>query len=159
MLQKSVSYCFFLLIFASAIVPLYSPRDTDPLFHTSQRLMAADGGILDPLNPVNGYREAVQTGITVLDRETNLTTDKSTYSPGEWVEIEAMSRTNDMNGSLEWYLESPIGEVAFGFNSSHQDVFKDPTFDDISIPSSNSTLSIQGTLGIKLATPPIPEDN
>lgn len=89
------------------------------------------GGL--PLNTIDGSKSTFQTGIVVSDGVTNLTTDKETYSPGDWVEIEADSRTNDMNGSLEWYLESPVGEVAFGFNSSYQDIFKDPSFDNNSV--------------------------
>ena len=62
---------------------------------------------------------------------TTLTTDADTYAPGDWVTITADSNTDDMNGSLEWQVESPIGEVTFDFNSLYQDVFTDPSFDDI----------------------------
>ncbi len=65
---------------------------------------------------------------------TTLTTDADTYAPGDWVTITADSNTDDMNGSLEWRVESPISEVTFDFNSYYQDVFMDPLFNDIGIP-------------------------
>jgi len=65
---------------------------------------------------------------------TTLTTDADSYSPGDWVTITADSNTDDMNGSLEWRVESPISEVSFDFNSFYQDVFIDPEFNDIGIP-------------------------
>ncbi|MHA2282586.1 MAG: hypothetical protein ACXAC5_17230 [Promethearchaeota archaeon] len=65
---------------------------------------------------------------------TTLTTDADTYAPGDWVTITADSNTDDMNGSLEWRVESPISEVTFDFNSLYQDVFTDPKFNEIGLP-------------------------
>ena len=65
---------------------------------------------------------------------TTLTTDADTYAPGDWVTITADSNTDDMNGSLEWRVESPISEVTFDFNSLYQDVFTDPKFNEIDLP-------------------------
>jgi len=70
----------------------------------------------------------------VISGFTNLTTDADSYAPGDWVTITAESNTDEMNGSLEWRLESPIRESAFDFNSFYQDVFDDPEFDNDSIP-------------------------
>ena len=78
---------------------------------------------------------SMQLGSTITVGRTTLTTDKDTYSPGDWVTITADSSTNDMNGSLEWRLESPIGEIPFDFYSDYQDVFIDPWFDGDSLPS------------------------
>ncbi|MFW9778587.1 MAG: hypothetical protein ACFFE8_07000 [Candidatus Heimdallarchaeota archaeon] len=150
MFRKPISLLFILLILATLIIPLYSLILPDTLSHSSQRLMASNGRSDVPLNTIAGSRNALQAGIVVSDGETNLTTDKKRYSPGDWVEIEANSRTNDMNGSLEWYLESPVGEVAFGFNSSYQDIFQDPLFDNNAIPdwaTVNWTGAIEATNG------------
>lgn len=65
--------------------------------------------------------------------KTNITTDKDTYAPGEWMTITAESNSDEMNGSLEWQLESPIGEVAFDFYSDFQNIFEDPTFDNTTV--------------------------
>ncbi|MFX1516828.1 MAG: hypothetical protein ACFFC6_10985, partial [Promethearchaeota archaeon] len=73
-------------------------------------------------------------GIEKISGNTTLKTDKDSYAPGEWVEITAESITAEMNGSLEWQLESPISEVTFDFESNFQDIFEDRTFDDINIP-------------------------
>ncbi|NHJ00934.1 MAG: hypothetical protein EAX86_02280 [Candidatus Heimdallarchaeota archaeon] len=77
----------------------------------------------------------LQIGSTITVGRTTLTTDEDTYSPGDWVTISAESSTDDMNGSLEWRLESPIEEVAFDFYSDYQDVFSDPSFDGPGLPS------------------------
>ena len=69
----------------------------------------------------------------VISGLTTLTTDADTYAPGDWVTITAESNTDDMNGSLEWRVESPISEVAFDFYSYYQDVFSDPEFNDLGI--------------------------
>ncbi len=69
----------------------------------------------------------------VIDGNTTLQTDKDSYVPGEWVTITANSSSNEMNGSLEWQLESPISEVAFDF-SEYKDIFKDPSFDNPIVP-------------------------
>lgn len=73
-------------------------------------------------------------GLKVTDGTTTLETDKDTYSPGETAIITAEGTTAEMNGSLEWQLESPIEEVAFDFKSRYQEIFQDPSFDDPSIP-------------------------
>lgn len=76
-----------------------------------------------------------KVGTTITDGNTTLQTDKDTYAPGDELIITAEGSTDEMNGSLEWQLESPISEVAFDFYSDFQDdIFKDPLFDDISIP-------------------------
>ncbi len=69
----------------------------------------------------------------IIDGNTTLQTDKDSYTPGEWVTITANSTSDEMNGSLEWQLESPINEIAFDF-SEYQDIFKDPSFDNPLIP-------------------------
>ena len=48
---------------------------------------------------------------------TTLTTDADSYAPGDWLTVTADSNTDDMNGSLEWRVESPTGDVAFDFHS------------------------------------------
>lgn len=73
-------------------------------------------------------------GELIVEGETNVTTDKEKYNPGESVTITADSRYNDMNGSLEWRLESPIGEIPFDFYSDLQKIFQDPNFNIPSIP-------------------------
>ncbi len=65
----------------------------------------------------------------VTSGPTTLTTDADTYAPGDWVTITAESNTDDMNGSLEWRVESPISEVSFDFKSYYQDVFVNPEFE------------------------------
>ncbi|MHA1992991.1 MAG: hypothetical protein ACW97Z_00455 [Candidatus Hodarchaeales archaeon] len=71
----------------------------------------------------------LKTVSQVTNGRTTLTTDADKYAPGDWVTITAESGTDEMNGSLEWRLESPISEVSFDFNSYYQDVFTDPNFD------------------------------
>jgi len=75
-----------------------------------------------------------QVGSTIIDGKTTLQTDKDTYVPGEELIITAESSTDEMNGSLEWQLESPISEVAFDFNSDFQNIFEDRFFNDPAIP-------------------------
>jgi hypothetical protein len=75
-----------------------------------------------------------KTGSQITSGETTLKTDKDSYAPGELVEITAESTTTEMNGSLEWSLESPISEVAFDFSSDFQDIFEDRFFEDPTIP-------------------------
>ena len=75
-----------------------------------------------------------QFGTEITSGNTTLKIDKDTYVPGEWVEITAESITAEMNGSLEWQLESPISEVVFDFESDFQDIFEDRTFDNPNIP-------------------------
>ncbi|MHA1941040.1 MAG: hypothetical protein ACW97P_04880 [Candidatus Hodarchaeales archaeon] len=70
---------------------------------------------------------------------TTLTSNADTYTPGDWVTITAESNTDEMNGSLEWRLESPIEEYSFDFNSFYQDVFSDPEFNNDLIPDWNNT--------------------
>lgn len=75
-----------------------------------------------------------KTGSQITSGKTTLETDKDNYAPGEWVEISAESTTSEMNGSLEWSLESPISEVAFDFSSEFQDIFEDRFFNDPAVP-------------------------
>ncbi|MFX0182175.1 MAG: hypothetical protein ACFE95_03745 [Candidatus Hodarchaeota archaeon] len=75
-----------------------------------------------------------QVGSIIIDGKTTLQTDKDTYAPGEELIVTAESSTDEMNGSLEWQLESPISEVVFDFSSNFQDIFENSTFDDSSIP-------------------------
>ncbi len=65
----------------------------------------------------------------VTSGRTTLTTDADSYAPGDWVTVTAEGDTDEMNGSLEWRLESPVSEVSFDFESYYQDVFTDPNFD------------------------------
>ncbi|MFX0051982.1 MAG: hypothetical protein ACFE8U_11895 [Candidatus Hermodarchaeota archaeon] len=73
-------------------------------------------------------------GSTIIDGNTTLQTDKEKYAPGDELVIDVGSFTNEMNGSLEWWLESPISEVAFDFYSDLLKIFEDSSFDDSSIP-------------------------
>ncbi len=77
---------------------------------------------------------SAKIGNSIIDGETNLSTDKDTYAPGETLTITAESKTNDMNGSLEWRLESPIGEIPFDFYSDLQYNFEDPDFNNPAVP-------------------------
>ncbi len=77
----------------------------------------------------SGYSPNYKIGSQVTSGRTTLTTDADTYAPGDWVTITAESDTDEMNGSLEWRVESPISEVSFDFKSYYQDVFVDPEFD------------------------------
>ena len=77
----------------------------------------------------NDYQPNYKTFSQVTSGRTTLTTDADTYAPGDWVTITAESDTDEMNGSLEWRVESPIKEVSFDFNSYYQDVFTDPEFE------------------------------
>lgn len=85
----------------------------------------------------------------VISGKTTLSTDKESYAPGEWATITAESTTDEMNGSLEWQLESPIGEVAFDFYSIFQDIFEDRFFNDPAIPdwTNEGFYSIEATSG------------
>ncbi len=84
---------------------------------------------------------SAKIGNYIIDGETNLSTDKDTYAPGETLTVTAESKTNDMNGSLEWRLESPIGEIPFDFYSDLQYNFVDPDFNNPTIPDwTNSTI-------------------
>jgi hypothetical protein len=84
---------------------------------------------------------SAKIGNSIIDGETNLSTDKDTYAPGETLTITAESKTNDMNGSLEWQLESPIGEIPFDFYSDLQHNFEDPHFNNPTVPDwTNSTI-------------------
>lgn len=90
-----------------------------------------------------------KVGVEFTSGMTTLKTDKDSYVPGEWVEITAESTTTEMNGSLEWSLESPIGEVVFDFSSYYQDIFEDPFFNDPTIPdwTNDSFYSVDATSG------------
>ncbi|MFX0124864.1 MAG: hypothetical protein ACFFAE_14630 [Candidatus Hodarchaeota archaeon] len=83
-------------------------------------------------SPNHAFQAKIGTEIT--SGKTTLRTDKDRYAPGELVEITAESDTSEMNGSLEWSLESPIGEVTFDFSSDFQDIFEDRFFNDPSLP-------------------------
>ncbi len=95
---------------------------------------------------------STKIGSTIIDGETNLTTDKDKYSPGDSLKVTADSKTSDMNGSLEWRLESPIGEIPFDFYSNLQEVFEDPSFDNNTHPDwinevSNPFSSVESIFG------------
>ncbi|MHA1968025.1 MAG: hypothetical protein ACW964_09500, partial [Candidatus Hodarchaeales archaeon] len=103
----------------------------------------------------NDVPMAVSTkiGSSIIDGETNLSTDKDTYNPGETITITAESKTNDMNGSLEWQLESPIGEIPFDFYSDLQEIYNDPDFNNPTLPDWLSDVtepftSVESTAGI-----------
>ena len=103
-----------------------------------------------------------QIGTEITSGNTTLRTDKDSYVPGEWVEITAESITAEMNGSLEWQLESPISEVAFDFESDFQDIFEDRTFDHPNIPdwTNESFHVIEATSGfLNLTEVPDPDIN
>ncbi|MHA1331568.1 MAG: hypothetical protein ACTSR2_10870, partial [Candidatus Hodarchaeales archaeon] len=89
-------------------------------------------------NEMSSFSPIYKVGSTITSGLTTLTTDKDSYAPGDWVEIKAESNTDEMNGSLEWQLESPINEVAFDFRSDYQDVFTDPLFNNVSVPDWNN---------------------
>ncbi len=82
----------------------------------------------------SNYVPQSKIGTEITSGKTTLKTDKDSYAPGEWLEITAESTTEEMNGSLEWSLESPISEVSFDFQSEIQDIFEDRTFDNPSVP-------------------------
>jgi hypothetical protein len=90
-----------------------------------------------------------KVGSEITSGKTTLTTDKESYAPGEWATITAESTTDEMNGSLEWQLESPIGEIAFNFSSDFQDVFEDRFFNNPAIPdwTNDGFYSIEATSG------------
>ena len=88
----------------------------------------------DPNTKIANFTPQAKTGSQITLGRTTLKTDKDSYAPGEWVEVTAESTTSEMNGSLEWSLESPISEVAFDFSSEFQDIFEDRFFDDPTIP-------------------------
>ncbi|MFW9903974.1 MAG: hypothetical protein ACFFFH_06540 [Candidatus Thorarchaeota archaeon] len=89
---------------------------------------------VDQNNKISNDAPYARTGSQITSGKTTLKTDKDSYAPGEWVEISAESTTSEMNGSLEWSLESPISEVAFDFSSEFQDIFEDRFFNDPTIP-------------------------
>ncbi|MHA1169815.1 MAG: hypothetical protein ACTSRU_18455, partial [Candidatus Hodarchaeales archaeon] len=71
----------------------------------------------------------------------NITVNGSEFTPGSWVNIEAVGEVDYLNGSVEWRLESPlenavdkdagINEVAFDFNRDiTNQFFEDPNFED-----------------------------
>ncbi len=99
-------------------------------------------------------------GLEVTDGTTVLASDKDTYSPGETATITAEGSTAEMNGSLEWKLESPIEEIAFDFKSRYQDIFQDPSFNDPSLPDwhKESFDSVEATSGyLNLTQVPDPD--
>ncbi|PWI46784.1 hypothetical protein CEE45_15055 [Candidatus Heimdallarchaeota archaeon B3_Heim] len=77
----------------------------------------------------NNNQPSYKTFSQVTSGRTTLTTDADSYAPGDWVTVTAESDTDEMNGSLEWRLESPISEISFDFESYYQDVLADPNFD------------------------------
>ena len=96
----------------------------------------SDQSIMNKANLSNfSARDDLQKkiGSEIISGKTTLTTDKDHYSPGEWVTINAESSTDEMNGSLEWQLESPISEIAFDFKSNFQDIFLDRKFQNTSV--------------------------
>ncbi|MHA1451215.1 MAG: hypothetical protein ACTSP4_17585, partial [Candidatus Hodarchaeales archaeon] len=71
----------------------------------------------------------------------NITVNGTEFTPGSWVNIEAVGEVDYLNGSVEWRLESPlenavdkdagINEVAFDFNRDiTSQFFEDPNFED-----------------------------
>lgn len=119
---------------------------------------APNGGDLTSVSSNPVYRPKV--GAEITSGKTTLTTDKESYAPGEWATITAESTTDEMNGSLEWRLESPIGEVAFDFYSDFQDIFEDRFFNDPAIPdwTNESFYSIEATSGYLNLTEVADED-
>ncbi|MHA2225508.1 MAG: hypothetical protein ACXAC8_09910 [Candidatus Hodarchaeales archaeon] len=103
--------------------------------------------ILDSNSQFNSLNSDV--GKELTDGKTTLTIDKASYKPGELFTINVESTTDEMNGSLEWQLESPISEIAFDFSSELQDIFEDPHFKDSSIPDwiNESFDLVQGNSG------------
>ena len=57
----------------------------------------------------NNNQPSYKTFSQVTSGRTTLTTDADSYAPGDWVTVTAESDTDEMNGSLEWRLESPRG--------------------------------------------------
>ncbi|MHA2203992.1 MAG: hypothetical protein ACW991_09920, partial [Candidatus Hodarchaeales archaeon] len=97
----------------------------------------------------SNYVPQSKIGTEITSGKTTLKTDKDSYAPGEWLEITAESTTEEMNGSLEWSLESPISEVSFDFQSEIQDIFEDRTFDNPSVPdwTNDSFYSVEAISG------------
>ncbi|MFX0172139.1 MAG: hypothetical protein ACFE9L_09475 [Candidatus Hodarchaeota archaeon] len=121
----SLAMLFIINIYGSFLMPSVSYTQV-----FNQRLLK-DGDInaLSPkINPQS------KLGSTITVGNTTLQTNKEKYTPGDELVIDVGSFTDEMNGSLEWLLESPISEVAFDFYSDYQMLFKDPSFDDSAIP-------------------------
>ncbi|MFX0085987.1 MAG: hypothetical protein ACFFAU_09945 [Candidatus Hodarchaeota archaeon] len=138
----------FILVFASNIYAL-SPRTTN---NAVRDISYASGNGLGLSDKSPTEIPSAKIGSTIIDGETNLTTDKDKYNPGDSLKVTADSKTSDMNGSLEWRLESPIGEIPFDFYSDLQEVFEDPTFDNITHPDwinevSHPFSSVESTFG------------
>ena len=121
---------FVVLLFANVFA--LSLATTPNIFHDISNVSSLKEGYSSGETPSEIPKNKI--GELIIDGETNLTTDKEKYNPGESVTITADSKYNDMNGSLEWRLESPIGEIPFDFYSDLQKVFQDPNFNNLSIP-------------------------
>ncbi|MHA1973531.1 MAG: hypothetical protein ACTSW1_11090 [Candidatus Hodarchaeales archaeon] len=89
-------------------------------------------------NEMSSFSPTFKVGSTITSGLTTLSINKDSYAPGDWVEVTAESNTDEMNGSLEWQLESPINEIAFDFRSDYQNVFSDPLFNDVLVPDWNN---------------------
>ncbi len=121
---------FVVLLFANVFA--LSLATTPNIFHDISNVSSLKEGYSSGEPPSEIPKNKI--GELIIDGETNLTTDKEKYNPGETVTITAGSKYNDMNGSLEWRLESPIGEIPFDFYSDLQKIFQDPNFNNFSIP-------------------------
>jgi len=126
-----------LLILSILTIIIISIPSSLILYQNSQVSSYSTRNTLKGNYPVENHNDPIlqsKIGTSVTSGSTTLTTDEDTYTPGEWLEITADSNTFEMNGSLEWQLESPIDEVAFDFKSDYQTIFDDPYFVNSSVP-------------------------
>ncbi len=126
-----------LLILSILTIIIFSIPSSLIIYQNSQTISYSRQNTLkETYSAENNNEPMIQSriGTSVTSGLTTLTTNKDIYAPGEWLEITADSKYSEMNGSLEWQLESPIDEVAFDFRSNYQNILKDPYFDNLSVP-------------------------
>ncbi|MHA2238253.1 MAG: hypothetical protein ACXAB2_07775, partial [Candidatus Hodarchaeales archaeon] len=127
-----------------SILLLFTVGIYSHLYHSS---FSSDNNLMSEIQAGTNYGNQVSNTFMTDQKQfsevtsglTTLTSNADTYTPGDWVTITAESNTDEMNGSLEWRLESPIEEYSFDFNSFYQDVFSDPEFNNDLIPDWNNT--------------------
>ncbi len=136
----------FIMLLVMNVCAVFLLADLSTFYELSDQV-AQNGADMSSIS--SNHAPQSKIGSEITSGKTTLTTDKESYTPGEWATITAESTTDEMNGSLEWQLESPIGEVAFDFYSIFQDIFEDRFFNDPAIPdwTNESFHSIEATSG------------
>ncbi|UCG02047.1 MAG: hypothetical protein JSW11_20935 [Candidatus Heimdallarchaeota archaeon] len=144
-IRRTLSLSIILLLFMN-IVAIFSIADNSAFSGFLDQSVQKEVG---QETTVSNHDPQAKIGNVITSGKTTLKTDKDTYAPGEWLEITAESTTEEMNGSLEWSLESPISEVSFDFESEIQDIFEDSAFDSPSLPdwTNDNFYSIEATSG------------